>query len=89
MIEWRDTGILLTSRVHGENAVIIEVLTESNGKQAGVVRGGTSRKMSPILQPGAQLDVTWKARLEEHLGSFTVEPLRSRSVAAMGDRLSL
>ena len=89
MIEWRDTAILLTARVHGENAVIIEVLTPHHGKQAGVVRGGTSRKMSPVLQPGAQLDVAWKARLEEHLGSFTVEPIRSRSVAAMGDRLSL
>jgi DNA repair protein RecO (recombination protein O) len=42
-----------------------------------------------LLQPGAQLSVTWKARLDSHLGSFTVEPIRSRAAAAMGDRLAL
>jgi DNA repair protein RecO (recombination protein O) len=33
--------------------------------------------------------VAWKARLESHLGSFTVEPIRSRAATAMGDRLAL
>jgi DNA repair protein RecO (recombination protein O) len=33
--------------------------------------------------------VAWKARLDSHLGSFTVEPIRSRAAAAMGDRLAL
>ncbi|MEM8979871.1 MAG: DNA repair protein RecO [Pseudomonadota bacterium] len=86
---WRDEGALLALRRHGENAAIIEVFTAEHGKTAGVVRGATSRKMAPILQVGAQLDVTWKARLSEHLGSYTVEPLRSRAAQAMGDRLSL
>ena len=44
--------------------------------------------MTPILQPGGQVDVHWRARLEEHIGSFTVEPLRSRA-EALSDRLSL
>lgn len=89
MIEWRDQGALLKVRKHGENAAIIEVFTQSHGKAAGIVRGGTSRKIAPILQPGAQLDVTWKARLEDHLGSFTVEPVRSRAAQVMQDRLGL
>lgn len=88
-MEWRGTGILLAVRRHGENASIIEVFTETHGRHAGVVRGGASRKIAPILQPGAQLDVAWRARLEEHLGSFAVEPVRSRAVAAMADRLML
>ena len=45
--------------------------------------------MAPVLQPGAQVDVIWKARLEDHLGTFTIEPVRSRSAAAMGDRVAL
>ena len=85
-MQWRDEGVLLAVRRHGENAAIIEVLTAEHGLHAGVVRGGASRKMAPILQPGAQLDVTWRARLEEHLGSFTVDLQRSRSAALMGDR---
>jgi len=89
MIEWRDEGALLKVRKHGENSAIIEVLTPSHGKAAGIVRGGTSRKIAPILQPGAQLDVTWKARLEDHLGSFTIEPVRSRAAQVMQDRLAL
>ena len=89
MIEWRAEGVLLAVRKHGENAVIIDVLTQSHGRHAGVVRGGAGRKQAPVLQPGAQLDLVWKARLEEHLGSFTVEPLRSRAAQVMTDPLAL
>jgi DNA repair protein RecO (recombination protein O) len=89
MIEWRDEGALLKVRKHGETSAIIEVFTTRHGRAAGVVRGGTSRKIAPLLQPGAQLDVTWKARLEDHLGSFTVEPVRSRTAQVMTDRLAL
>lgn len=88
-MEWRDKGILLSSRTHGETSAIIEVFTPSRGRHAGVVRGGVSRKLAPVLQPGAQLDLCWRARLEDHIGTFTVEPVRSRAAAAMGDRLTL
>jgi len=88
-MEWRDQGILLSARRHGETSAIIEMFTPSQGRHAGVVRGGTSRKIAPILQPGAQLDVAWRARLEDHMGAFTVEPVRSRAAIAMGGRLSL
>lgn len=87
-MDWRDQGIVLSTRKHGETSVILEVFTPEHGRHAGVVRGGTSRKMTPILQPGAQVDVTWRARLETHLGSFAVEPVRSRA-AALSDRMSL
>lgn len=88
-MEWREEGILLTSRRHGETAAIIEVFTERHGRHAGVVRGGASRKVAPVLQPGSQLDLTWRARLEDHLGTFTVEPLRARGAALMSDRMAL
>lgn len=89
MIEWREEGLLLSARPHGENAAIVEVFTAARGRHAGVVRGGTGRKLSPILQPGAQLDLSWRARLEEHLGAFTVEPIRARAAGVLGDRLGL
>lgn len=88
-MEWREEGILLSARRHGENAAIIEVFTAEQGLHAGVVRGGTSRKMTPVLQPGAQLDLSWRARLQDHLGAFTVEPVKSRAVQVMGDRQAL
>jgi len=88
-MDWRDQGILLSVRPHGETSAIIDVLTRSHGRHAGVVRGGVSRRMTPILQPGAELDVTWRARLEAHIGSFTVEPLSTSAALAMEDRLML
>ena len=89
MIEWSGEGALLSVRRQGEAHAIIEVLTESHGLHAGLVRGGGSRRTTPILQPGAQLALSWRARLDEHLGAFTVEPIRSRAAAVMGDPLAL
>jgi DNA repair protein RecO (recombination protein O) len=60
-----------------------------HGRHAGVVRGGAGRRMTPVLQPGAQLSLEWRARLEEHLGAFRVEPVRSRAAAMMSDRRAL
>lgn len=88
-MDWRDEGVLLSVRGHGETSAIIEVFTARHGRHAGVVRGGTSRRMTPVLQPGTQLDVTWRARLDEHIGTYTVEPLRSRTAQVMGDRIAL
>jgi DNA repair protein RecO (recombination protein O) len=87
-MDWRDEGVLLAMRPHGESAAIIEVLTAAHGRHAGVVRGGASRKMAAALQPGNGLQLEWRARLEEHIGAFTVEPLRSRA-HLLSDRLAL
>lgn len=88
-MEWRDTGILISCRPHGETSVIADVFTAAHGRHAGVIRGGMSRKLKPMLQPGAQLSVTWSARLESHLGAFKVELERSRAVDLMQSRLTL
>jgi DNA repair protein RecO (recombination protein O) len=87
-MDWRDEGILLAMRPHGETSAIIEVLTAAHGRHAGVVRGGASRKMAAALQPGNGLQLEWRARLEDHIGTFTVEPLRSRA-HLLSDRLAL
>lgn len=88
-MEWQDQGTILTIRRHGETSAIVEVFTEAHGRHAGVVRGAASRKMQPVLQPGSQVAVTWRARLEDHLGSFAIEPIKSRAAAVMGGRLEL
>ncbi|MFQ6548064.1 DNA repair protein RecO [Aestuariibius sp. 2305UL40-4] len=88
-MEWTDDGTILTVRPHGETSAIVEVFTEGHGRHAGIVRGATSRKIAPVLQPGAQVSAVWKARLEEHLGAFTIEPVRSRAATAMASRLAL
>lgn len=88
-MEWRDKGIVLTVRPHGETSAIVEILTESQGRHAGLVKGARSRAMRPILQPGNMVTVTWRARLAEHLGMFQIEADHLGAGAVMDDRVAL
>ncbi|MBN8290727.1 DNA repair protein RecO [Rhodobacter sp. NTK016B] len=84
-MDWAGEGLMLGTRLHGESAAIIEVFTAEQGLHRGVVRGGVSRKLTPILQPGNTLALSWRARLDDHLGNFTVEPARERAAAILTD----
>lgn len=88
-MEWRDEGLLLAVRPHGETSAVIEVLTRTHGRHAGLVYGGQGTRLAPVLQPGAQLDVAWRARLAEHLGHYRVEPVRARAAAIMAEPAAL
>lgn len=88
-MEWSDDGIVLSVRAHGETSAILNVLTRAHGRHAGLVRGGASRKVKPLLQPGNTLHIEWRARLSEHLGSFSIEPAKSRAGELMEHRTAL
>lgn len=88
-MEWSDSAIVLSSRPHGENGVIVELLTRAHGRHLGLVRGGASRRIRPTLQPGNTLDAHWRGRLAEHLGSYTAELSTARAGALMEGRDSL
>ena len=88
-MEFSTQGFVLSVRRHGETSAIIDVLTPDKGRHAGLVRGGVSRKMRPVLQPGNLVRVNWQARLSEHLGNFTVEAIDARAAQLMDDRLAL
>jgi DNA repair protein RecO (recombination protein O) len=75
-MEWTDDGIVLGTRKHGEANAILEVMTRDHGRHLGLVRGGAGSRLRPVLQPGNTVHVTWRARLDEHLGHYAVEPLR-------------
>ncbi|MEM7497284.1 MAG: DNA repair protein RecO [Pseudomonadota bacterium] len=88
-MDWRDEGILLSVADHGESSAIIDVLTCSHGRHPGLVRGGQGQKLSATLQPGTQLSLEWRARMEDHLGNYRVEPIKSRAAQIMEDRAAL
>ena len=89
VMDWSDDAIVLSVRPLGESGAIVEVLTRVHGRHLGLVRGGASRKMKPVLQPGNTLHLHWRARLSEHLGSFQVELARARAGELMDERASL
>jgi DNA repair protein RecO (recombination protein O) len=82
-MQWSGEAILLGVRRHGETSVIAEMMTRDRGRYMGMIRGGRSRTLQPVLQPGNRLEVNWRARLDEHLGEFKVEPLRLRAAQLM------
>lgn len=82
-MEWRDDGVILGARAFGETGRIVEVMTRAHGRSAGLVRGGRSARMRVVLQPGNVVAVTWRARLDEHLGTFAVELSEARAGALM------
>jgi DNA repair protein RecO (recombination protein O) len=88
-MEWKDEGIVLAVRRHGESSAIAEILTATRGRSLGLIRGGRSRRMRPVLQPGNIVLATWRARLEEHLGNFTVEPLELKAGLLIGEAMQL
>jgi DNA repair protein RecO (recombination protein O) len=75
-MEWTDDGIVLGTRRHGEGNAILEAMTRDHGRHLGLVRGGGGSRLRPVLQPGNTLRLNWRARLDEHLGNYTVEPLQ-------------
>jgi len=82
-VEWRDEGIVIGVRRHGETSVILDLLTRQHGRHLGLVRGGRSHKLQPSLQVGNGLDAVWRARIEDHLGDYKIEARVMRAARLM------
>jgi DNA repair protein RecO (recombination protein O) len=82
-MEWTDEGIVLGVRRHGESSAIVELLTRAHGRHLGLVRGGAGSRMRPLLQPGNSVSVVWRARLDEHLGTYAIEGTRLRAATLL------
>lgn len=72
-MRFEDEGIILNKQVYGEGGVILTLLTRDHGVHKGLVR--SVKKHRSFLEPGSQLAVTWQARLADHLGTWSIEPL--------------
>lgn len=84
-MDWQEDGIILSVRKHGESSAILNVLTRNRGRHAGLVRGGSGKRLRGVLQPGNKIQASWRARLPEHLGNFTIDPLHAYAAAALAD----
>ncbi len=82
-VNWEDQGIILAARTFGEHDAIITLLTESQGRHAGIVKGGSGKRGRSLLQPGNLVKAWWRARLDEQLGTYTLEGLRPFAAEAM------
>ena len=80
-MQWTDEGIVLGAKRHGEANAILELMTREHGRHLGLVRGGATSRLRPVLQPGNRVSSTWRARLDEHLGHYLVEGLDARAAS--------
>lgn len=88
-MEWTGEALLIGVRRHGESSVIAEAVVAGRGRCLGLVRGGRSTRLAATLQPGNTIQLTWRGRLEDHLGTFTVELLQGRAADLIADRKRL
>ncbi len=88
-MEWQDKGVILGVRKHGETSAIVEAMTERHGRHMGLVRGGRSSRLRPVLQPGNSVHLEWRARLEDHLGTFRIEGDVLRAARLMEEPLGI
>ena len=82
-MEWHDEGIVIGVRRFGETDVILEAMTRHHGRHLGIVKGGRSRRRQPMLQAGNGCSLVWRARLDEQLGTYAVEPTQMRAARLM------
>jgi DNA repair protein RecO (recombination protein O) len=89
MEEWSDQGIVLSARSHGEGGAVLSLLTEKHGRHNGYLHGAKSSRLRGMIEPGSLLDVTWKSRVSDQLGTYSFEHGVNRSAMLLDEPLKL
>ena len=88
-MRWQGEGLLLDVRKYGESSALIDIFTLSSGRRIGLLKGAFNKKNKSIIQPGNQLFLTWNSRIEESLGVFKIELIKSRYHSISKERSGL
>ena len=88
-MHWSEPGIVLAVRRHGETSLVVHVLTRGHGRHAGLVHGGQGRRGRTVFQVGNAVELSWRARLDEHLGTYAGELAVGHAARVMEDPLRL
>ncbi len=88
-MDWVDEGYVLSARRHGENALVVSLLTRAHGRHIGLVRGGGGSRSRGVYQPGNLVRAQWRARLAEHLGIYSCELTRAHAAEHLHEPLPL
>jgi DNA repair protein RecO (recombination protein O) len=85
-MQWVDEAIVLSAYPLGDQGLRAILMTRAHGRHAGLARGRQARS---ICQPGIFLQAIWRARLADHLGTWTLEVADASSLVLMDDRKRL
>ncbi len=89
MLDWNDSGIILSVRGHGETGGVVSILTRDHGRTMGYVYGATSTRIRGVLEPGNLVSTHWQAKAHDQLGTFTLELEKSYAADVMDDSVKL
>jgi DNA repair protein RecO (recombination protein O) len=88
-MQWTDSAVVLASRPFSETGALAEVLSCEHGRYSGLVHGGASRRVRPLLQQGNRVQATWRARTADNLGSLALEADDLRAGRLLDDAAAL
>jgi len=89
-MNFSDEGYIIGLRRHGENSLIVTVLSAEHGKISGYARGAVGRKKLGIYQPGNAVSFNAVSRLEENMpGFYGVELVKAHAASVFGDEAKL
>ena len=63
----------MSKNKYNENSIIAEVFTINHGKVAGIIFGGTSKKIKNYLQIGNKIHISYNSKSENRIGYFKIE----------------
>ena len=88
-MQLNDTAIVLNTRKYNDSSIIMKVITENNGIYSGLVRVKKNQGGFGVNITGNKLNLSWRARLPEHLGFFTTELNQARAHNIMKNKVFL
>ena len=74
-MQWKDQGIIIALKRLGEDKIIVTLLTHTHGRHMGVTR--LNKKAEQVFHLGNLCDISWQARLPEHMGTWRLENIHS------------
>ena len=88
-MNWEDEGFILSKKKFRENAVLLNVFTQTHGKTVGIVYGGTSRKIKNYLQLGNKIFLSKNSKNNNKIGYFKTEIIDPISPRYFDDKKNL
>lgn len=89
MAQWDDQGVVLDAHKFGDYDVILSVFCATRGVCRGVLKSGLRPKNRALVEPGNRLQLRWNGRLDEHLGTWSIDSLDMVPARLMHSRMGL
>lgn len=86
-MQWTSEAIIIKQQQFSDDKLLCWFFSSSHGVYKGLLT--LNKKTRNQVQLGNIIHATWRARLEEHLGSYYCELLRPLSMAIINDKLKL